>query len=318
MYFLASSISNFFEIYVVIFLGYLSVNWNWNPANTNTVWCRISESLTYPVISLVLWFLVLPSFDRFLTSSRNAGTRKLSSLPLARKMIVFTTVFFFVIFGHILVVVRPVEIGSATYCAVLSSAYIIFYNILFVMVGNVLPIISMATFGILTVLNVRKVRSRVAPQAANARNEWMRSNDRQFIRMLLFQILITVLISIPFCCVSMYNTFARVLLQQQLSASGIAIINFTANLLATLYLTNPVIGFYIYTLTGPKFRAEFKRCTRYGLKIILTVSCLMQCLPLRTQQALLHDNQPMNAHRRGNNVRPIQQQQQPVVKTTAV
>jgi hypothetical protein len=100
----------------------------------------------------------------------------------------------------------------------------------------------------------------------------------------------------------MYNTFGRILLQQKLSSTETAIVNFMADVLATLYLTNPVIGFYIYTLTGPKFRAEFKRCTRYGLKIILTLIC---------------ENPVMNAHRRENNVRPIQQQQ-PVVMTTAV
>ena len=314
MYFLFTSIINLFEIYVVILLDYLSVSWNWNPADTSTIWCIISEYLRYPLLSLVVWFIVLSSCDRFLMSSRDAGTRKLSNLSLARKLIGFTILFFFLIFVHVLVFFRPVKIGTVTLCTVLSSPYIIFMNIVFVMVCNVLPIISMAIFGVLTALNVRKIRSRVAPLTGNARNERMRSNDRQLIRMLLFQVLITVLISIPFCCVSMYNTFARVLLGEQLSVTGTVIINFTANLLAKLYVTNSVIGFYIYTLSGPKFRFEFKRCTRYGLKITFIKTGLMGCLPLRIQQALLDDdNQPMDPHRRGNNLRTIHQQQQPIV-----
>ncbi|UJR17520.1 hypothetical protein I4U23_004415 [Adineta vaga] len=264
MYFLASSINNCFEIYVV--------NWNWQSANTNTSWCMISHFLRYSIISLTLWFIVLSSFDRFLTSSHNADTRKLSSLLLARKTIVGIILISFVIFGHIIIVIRPIKIGSTTQYTVLSSAYIIFYNILFVIVSNVLPIILMTIFGILTVFNVP-----------------------------------------PFCCVSMNNTFARVLLQQQLSVSGTAIINFTANLLSILYYTNSVIGFYIYTLTGPKLRSEFKRCIQSGLNITLA-------------QALLHNNLHMNKYNnRRNRVHPIehhhhhhQQQLQLAIRTSIV
>ena len=54
---------------------------------------------------------------------------------------------------------------------------------------------------------------------------------------------------------------------------------------------NPVLGFYIYTLTGTKFRLEVKRCIRYGLKSVLTATGLMRCLPLRAQQALLGQSQ---------------------------
>jgi hypothetical protein len=53
---------------------------------------------------------------------------------------------------------------------------------------------------------------------------------------------------------------------------------------------NPVVGFYIYTLTGTKFRHEVKRCTQYGLKSVLTATGLIWCLPLRTQQALHGQN----------------------------
>ncbi|UJR18152.1 hypothetical protein I4U23_005052 [Adineta vaga] len=316
MYFLSASIINLLEIYIVILFYYFSISWNWMPANTNIVWCIISNFLTYPIIALVLWFIVLCSFDRFLTSSRNANTRRISSLLLARKMILSTTLFFFLLFGHLSIVLRPITIENKTYCTVLSDSYIIFYNILFVTIGNVLPIILMTIFGFLTILNVRKTRNNVAPQGNIIRNERMRSKDHQFIRMVLFQVLITVIISIPFCCVSMYNTFARVLVRQELSSTGTAIINFTADFLAMFYFTNSLIGFYIYTLTGHKFRVEFKRCIKYGLNIILSENCLMRCLSLKIERTLFN-NPFRNTYRRGNNVCPIQQQQ-PMIITTPV
>ncbi|CAF0745356.1 unnamed protein product [Adineta ricciae] len=304
-YFLAASVSNLFEIYTVILFNYFGINWNWFPSNTNDAWCRISHFLIYSFVPLVLWFIVLVSFDRFLTSSLNANTRKISTLSLARKMTVSTMILSFVMFGHLAFLVKSIKVDNDSYCTVRSSTYTIFYNVMFVIVGNVLPVVLMAFFAILTVLNMGKVRSRVTPKVNNMPNQRLRSRDHQFMRMLLFQVLTTILISIPFCCVSMYNTFARILLEQQLSPSETEIINFTANFLGILYYTNSVTGFYVYTLTGHKFRVEFKVCIKHGLSVISTVICL----PLKTQQFI-------SKHQRGNHVRPVQQR--PAVITTTV
>jgi len=201
----------------------------------------------------------------------------------------------------------------------------------------------MSIFGVLVIRNVHKMHNRVVPQAADARNERMRSNDRQLMRMLLFQVLITTVISVPYCAVTMYSTFAITLLKTPLSTLGRAIFSFISNVFSKLYYTNAVTGFYIYTLAGPKFRGEFKRCNQYALKIVLTTTGLMQCLPLRAQQALRGENQvaanneTMTVVRGRNTVHPVQQQQamemkvirggntaqsieqqEPVVVTTAV
>ncbi|CAF1247788.1 unnamed protein product [Rotaria sordida] len=105
--------------------------------------------------------------------------------------------------------------------------------------------------------------------------------------MLLFQVLITTLISTPYFALAIYNAIAVVMFRNKLSPSALAIYNFAQDLSRLLHYTNPVITFYIYTLTGPKFRVEMKRCIQHGLKSVLTAIGLMRCLPLRAQQALL-------------------------------
>jgi hypothetical protein len=323
MYFLAASISNCFELYLVVLPPYLLNNWHWDPATTNVVWCAIRAFIYYPSVCLVLWFIVLSSYDRFLSSSHSARMRQLSSLPIARKVIISTIILFFLMYVHTLVFYRLIPSGSTSTCNISGAAYITFFNILFLMLACVLPIILMSIFGILTIRNVRKLHNRVAPQANDARNERLRSSDRQLIRMLLFQVLITTLISTPYCCVVMYSTFALTVFKYQLSTLGLAIFLFTAALTRALYLFNSVAGFYIYTLNGPKFRTEMKRCSRHGLKLVLTTTGLMRCLSLEAQQALLRENQvganneSMTAARGGNTVHPIQQQE-PIVMTTAV
>ncbi|CAF3005930.1 unnamed protein product [Rotaria sp. Silwood2] len=165
------------------------------------------------------------------------------------------------------------------------------------------------------ILNVRSIHNQVGQHVNNARNERLHLNDRQLTIMLLFQVLITTLISTPYFSLAIYNAIAIVMFRYKLSPSVLAIYNFAQDLSRLLHYTNPVITFYIYTLTGPKFRLEMKRCIQHGLKSILTAINLMRCLPLRAQQALLDENQVTNTNnislpqrrRRGHVVHPTQQ-----------
>ncbi|CAF1402446.1 unnamed protein product [Adineta steineri] len=172
----------------------------------------------------------------------------------------------------------------------------------------------MVLFGTLMILNVRNIRNRVVPQFINVRNERLRANNRQMIIMLSFQVLTTTVFSTPFAVTNLYATIVITILKYKLSASGNAIYNIISNLSRLLYYTNPIIGFYIYTLTGPKFRKEMKRCVRYGLKFALIITGLKQCLSLRIQQELFDENQlgtiddSLELRRRGNTIHPIQRQ----------
>ncbi|CAF1481116.1 unnamed protein product [Adineta steineri] len=149
----------------------------------------------------------------------------------------------------------------------------------------------MCIFGVLMIVNVRSVQNRVVPQGGVVGNERTRSNDRQLIIMLLFQVLTILLISIPYVAVNTYNAVVLVMLNYRLSQTGEAIFNFAYQFCSSLYYTNPVIGFYIYTLTGPRFRVEMKRCTQVGLNSALTTTGLTQYLSERNRRILLGDNQ---------------------------
>ncbi|CAF1363899.1 unnamed protein product [Adineta ricciae] len=162
---------------------------------------------------------------------------------------------------------------------------------LFLMTTCILPILFMVIFGILTFLNVRQIRNRVGPQEDRTRNDQLRFNDRQLIRMLLTQVTITTLLAIPYCCVRMFSTFGLTFLKLQFSPQDRAIYNLFWYSTRTLYYTNCVIGFYVYTLSSSKFNAEFKRCTRYGFKKILTATGLVKCLSMRTHQSLTNGSQ---------------------------
>ena len=323
IYFLVGSVNNFFVIYVPLLTRYLASSWYLDPSATNTILCKLRNFFLYPTLTLALWFIVLASIDRFLSSSQNVRLRQMSSLSIAWKNTVFTTMFIFLSYAHILIYFGTASSGSVMSCIFFPDEYIVFLSFFGPLVSCILPIVLMSIFGILMILNVRRSHNRVALQANNVRVERLRSNDRQLTVMIFFQVFITTLISTPYFTLAIYNAVATNILQYKLSTSGQAIYNFAYNLFRLLYYTNPVIGFYIYTLVSPKFRVEMKRSTQYGLNSALSAMGLAQCLPLRAQQALLGQNQmgtndqPMTLRKRRNAAPPIQNQRSMDIITVA-
>jgi hypothetical protein len=149
----------------------------------------------------------------------------------------------------------------------------------------------MCLFGILIIRNVRSIHNRVAVQTNDARTERMRSNDRQLFIMLLFQLLITALLTTPFAVTGVYNVISTTILKQTRSPLGAGIYNVVYTIGRLLSYSNAIVGFYIYTLSGPKFRAEVKRCIQYALKSTLTAMGLMRYLPQRVQRAVAGSTQ---------------------------
>lgn len=167
-------------------------------------------------------------------------------------------------------------------CSIFSYEYYIFFHLFISATGFILPMISMSIFVILLIMNIRSIRNRIVPYGDNIRNERLRSNDRQLIIMVLLQVLITTLISVPFAIISTYSAIAINIFQYKFSISGQVTYDFLYNICRLLYYTNSVLGFYIYTLTSVKFRAE--------IKYFLTNVGLVQFLSLRVQRVLSSEN----------------------------
>ncbi|CAF1516197.1 unnamed protein product [Adineta ricciae] len=322
LYFLCGSINNFFTLYVTILSRYLIVGWSINAASYNDLLCKLRNYAIVIFMNLTLWFVALASIDRYFASSPNARLRQLSSLSIARKIIIFTVVFTFLICLHFLIFLTA---SQQSYCQASSFGYAVFFQIFIVLTGSTIPIIVMAIFGILTVRNVSSIRNRITPQGDNVQNEPLRANERQMHKMLLMHLLVCLILTVPYGITSIYDPVIRYVFLRTPSAYDTAIYNVTLNITRAMYFTTTIIGFYVYTLTSPRFSSEFKRCCRYGLKIVLTTTKLIQCLPMRFQEIVLGENL-MNTNSasmtasRGKRIILLQreQQQQTAVQTTGV
>ncbi len=139
MYFLAGSINNLFATYVVILSRYLSVSWNLDISTRNNIFCKLRLLFIYASLNLVLWFTILASVDRFFSSSKSVRLRQLSSLPMARKNIVLSTILMYLIYVHVLIFGRSGSASSPS-CSFYSVTYNIFFNFFFLLLPIFYPL----------------------------------------------------------------------------------------------------------------------------------------------------------------------------------
>ncbi|CAF1561857.1 unnamed protein product, partial [Adineta ricciae] len=289
IYFLASSINNFFLIFVYILIPYLSVSWNVNLLQKSIAVCKLHVIGQYVPFSLMLWFPTLASIDRFLSSSKNHRFRRLSTSSIARRVSLGICVLFVLLHVHTFVYVESLWTGYELVCTILSYDYFIFLNFFGPIVACVLPLVLMFIFGLLIVHNAH---NRVVANIDNARNDRLRSSNRQLTTMLIFQVLITILISFPYAGTCMYYAFGLIMARHRPSILEEVIYNCASNLALLLYTTNATIGFYIYTLTGSNFRLEVKRCFHAGRHWLTEKLGLVQFLRSETQPVLVNTTSP--------------------------
>lgn len=267
LYFLASSINNLFVLYVATLTRLLSSGWKIDPSNYNTVLCKLRIFFVYSSLALIQWLVVLASIDRYLSSCQSARFRQMSSLSIARKSIGFTLIMIALAHFHTFIWWSVDYIGSNTYCNIFIFEYEIAFQVFFLIFTCAVPPFLMAIFGTLTIFNVRKLRKQVVPQNNDARNERIRSKDRQMILMLLIQVLVTILCTLPFSVVNITSMIFQYLIT--LSDYGNAINTFYSNIGRLVNYFNPVVGFYIYTLSSKTFRTEMKCMITEGINYSL-------------------------------------------------
>jgi hypothetical protein len=289
IYFLALSINNLFVLYVALLTRLLASGWQIDPSESSNVLCKLRLFFIYIALCQTQWFIVLASIDRFLSSCHSVHYRQLSNKSTARKVTIFTVIVISIAHFHMLVWWKSDYVGSTLICNIFDPIYDIAFSVFYILFTCLLPPFFMTIFGLLTIFNARKLRTQVAPQTNDARNERLRSKDRQMIRMLLFQVLLDVIFLTPFTAINLYSTIEDNIETSQLSPSATAVYNFCANVFRLLNYCNPVIGFYIYTLTGRTFRIEMKQI--FGRVLLWTG--LLRCLPESLRRILFERNQSL-------------------------
>jgi hypothetical protein len=258
----------------------------WAVDLTNTIgWlCKLRAFVLYTSRTVALWLIVLATVDRWLSSHFNARYRQMSTVKNAYRSMILILSLSALLYAQLFYCYEANLINSPLECYGRTELCRIVTAMLDAFVTATIPIMFMIIFGMMTISNVRQTQRRLQPlpmpklvtannvRLTNPAQHQRRSKktDRHLLVMLLFQVIILTLLSLPFTVAEIYSTLTATQYKTPLQT---AIVNFVFNF--TLLLVYLCCGtpFYIYTLSGGSvFRSAL-------WNIVKNTGRMMRCLP---------------------------------------
>ncbi|UJR17129.1 hypothetical protein I4U23_004025 [Adineta vaga] len=237
--------------------------WNADITNTNDILCKLRVFIYYNSMTIAFWLIALVTIDRWLSSSMNVNYRHKSTLKNAKRGMLAIIIISTMIQTQQIFCYKANLIHTPLKCYTKAATCGILSDLTFALITIVIPLVLMFIFGLKIISNVRQTQARLRPIAApivdkNAnrnpalitvveRPNQQRKTDHHLLIMLLVQVLVILVCTVPFALSKFYLTFTRDTPRSLLQNT---IEDFIFNLF--LLFLNVACGmpFYIYTLTG--------------------------------------------------------------------
>ncbi|UJR16851.1 hypothetical protein I4U23_003750 [Adineta vaga] len=253
-FFLVSSIAYFISLLSGLISRFLST-WNADLTSTNDFLCKLRAFIFFNSSTIALWLITLATIDRWLSSSINVHRRQKSTLKNAQRgiigIIILSSIFqiqqFFCFEANL--TDGPVKCYVKTVtCSILS-------DLSFALITILSPLVLMIVFGLMIISNVHHTQARIQPRIMTIDNNDQstehqcrkRKTDRHLLLMLLVQVLVILICTLPLAVSKIHKTFTRDVPKSSLQ-------NTIENLLLNLFflLLNVPAGmpFFINILTG--------------------------------------------------------------------
>ncbi|CAF1189553.1 unnamed protein product [Adineta steineri] len=261
-YILASTLPNLLIINIVILFRILAT-FGFDLTSRSKPFCKFQWYISHSMTLLSRTYILLACIDRWAMTSTIVRRRAFARIKISMIMISLAGMIWSLVSVHVLIGQKIIE-GQ---CVPGSKAYAIFFNVYnTVLVGFITPIL-MTGFGSVTVRNVKQLQSRANHRAQiihtiitnqenhpNAVNK--KSYDYQLLFMVLVQIFVYIITTIPFV---MYSVYAVITIYWSKSSVRLAMENLAMSIAYVSVLANFCLTFYIYILTSATFRKDLKR-----------------------------------------------------------
>ena len=212
------------------------------------VFCRLRFFILHCSLALSSWLMVMAGVDRFCISSRHVNRRNLSTLKNARLSVVVSILICFIVYGHVLVLFTVEQTALGPVCYAQSGAYRVFYDFLFFATFSFTPPVLMIIVGLATFHSIVRVRGIINPSMTTNTTIppnnilHLHKRDRQFLKMLLIQLVFTVALTLPIAVQKIYATLTQNLVK---STNRLEIENFATQAVRTLTQINSGLTFYL-------------------------------------------------------------------------
>lgn len=260
LYFLASNISQIliynFGLLTRIFLHGFSIK----TVHYEIWYCKFRFYFFYVFMAIARYNTILASIDRYFASCRDVNYRRWSSKKLAIRFIIGNIIFWCLIYIHIIIYYE----NDLYNCSPQKGLYQMIFSIYILIDNGILPIMFMIIFGLLTYKNVRKMKQRINPNIisslmtrTNQLNQMnIKRKDSQFIKMLLNQIILCILLNLFNPCFLFYQAFTINIKKSFLRLEIELLLN---NLSYYFIYIGFSLTFFLNLLSSSLFRNEFKR-----------------------------------------------------------
>ncbi|CAF3893902.1 unnamed protein product [Adineta steineri] len=128
---------------------------------SNNILCKLRFYFYYGSVSLLSWFLVFASFDRYLITSRIVHQRNISRPSIAHRLILYTAIISILFYIQVFFCFVSDRNQFPIQCYSKGNICRTFNDMQFLIVYSFLPAILMAIFGCLTVNNVRQMGRQI-------------------------------------------------------------------------------------------------------------------------------------------------------------
>ncbi|UJR18950.1 hypothetical protein I4U23_022080 [Adineta vaga] len=275
IYFIASSISQIFVFNSATFIRMIQYGYG-VPVNSLPEWfCKTRYYIFYVFAATARYNIIFAAADRFFCSSHSVRFRRWSSPKIALYLIIIATIFWLLFYIQVLI-----SFGVTNdKCRILVVNVMKYFSFFITAENGFFPIIPMLFFGLLTIRNIHQSKQRVSPTEILERNQILTNGrisrkDIQFHKMLANQIIIYLILNVPYPVYTIYRTYLGV---SSLSGSRALIDTFMNNIFYDMIYLGYALTFINFISTSGLFRQELKqiiqrkilkRCRRHNIPTI--------------------------------------------------
>ena len=213
IYFLVNSIVdfsyvNFFILMQVIYFFNHQIMLTITSTNA---WCKWGSYLSFLLPCLGSSYIILASIDRCCASSLKETFRKFNRLTISYILSLFVAVIWSVFSLHIPISYNrfqqtPTSPIKCTPPAHVIAVFIFINGYFFALFNGLISPILLILFGLIIFRNVQLFHRRILPQLLPAApNSTLTQTNRHLIRMLFFQVSLTIFLYIPFIVLYLYG-----------------------------------------------------------------------------------------------------------------
>jgi hypothetical protein len=120
--------------------------------------------------------------------------RSWSHPRFAYRSIAAVSIFWILFSIHALIGSTIYSLPGYSYCYLKEGSYTFFVALYSIIINCLLSPTLMTVMGLLTIINVRRTQRRIHPRIGHG---YMQRKDRHLLRMLLFQVLVDIIFTIP-------------------------------------------------------------------------------------------------------------------------